>query len=60
VVSLSALSICDKANILVEMREEVFVYPFQMQGLGFSSKGGKIGWKKDSLSRQGKIKEEES
>jgi hypothetical protein len=62
---LSALSIRDKANILVEMREEVFVwpqwtYPFRMQGLGFSSKGGKIGWKRDSSSRRRKIKEEES
>jgi hypothetical protein len=29
-------------------------------GLGFSFKGRKIGWKRDSSSRQGKIKEEES
>jgi hypothetical protein len=28
-----------------------------MQGLGFSFNGGKIGWKRDSLSRQRKIKE---
>jgi hypothetical protein len=28
--------------------------------LGFSFKGRKIGWKRDSLSRQRKIKEEES
>jgi hypothetical protein len=31
-----------------------------MQGLGFSFKGGKIGWKRDFLSWQRKIKEEES
>jgi hypothetical protein len=31
-----------------------------IQGLGFSFKGGKIGWKRDSSSRQRKIKEEES
>jgi hypothetical protein len=35
-------------------------YPFQTQGLSFSFKGRKIGWKRDSLSRQRKIKEEES
>jgi hypothetical protein len=34
--------------------------PPRMRGLGFSSKGGKIGWKRDSLSRQGRTKEEES
>jgi hypothetical protein len=28
--------------------------------LRLSSKGGKIGWKRDSLSRQGKTKEGES
>jgi hypothetical protein len=33
--------------------------PFRTQDLGFSFKGGKIGWRRDSLSRQGKIKEEE-
>jgi hypothetical protein len=31
-----------------------------MKGLGFSSKEGKIGWKRDFLSLQGKTKEEES
>jgi hypothetical protein len=34
--------------------------PLPDASLGFSSKGGKIGWKRDSLSRQGRTKEEES
>jgi hypothetical protein len=44
------------------MREEAFMwprctYPFRIQDLGFSFKGRKIGWRRDSLSQQGRIKE---
>jgi hypothetical protein len=58
-----SLEYLKQVNILVEMREEAFMwprltYPFRIQGLGFSFKGGKIGWKRDSSSRQRKVKEE--
>jgi hypothetical protein len=36
-----------------------WTYPFRTQDLGFSFKGRKIGWRRDSLSQRKKIKEEE-
>jgi hypothetical protein len=53
-----------QGKYIVEMREEAFMwprwtYPFRTQDLGFSFKGRKIGWRRDSLVRRRIIKEEE-
>jgi hypothetical protein len=60
---LSDMNTWSKENILVEMREEAFMwpkwtYPFRIQDLGSSFKGRRIDWRKESLCRRRRIKEE--